>query len=142
VIKKTGKFTPLDQWVHHEDHALVTDEAASNVGPAFGSRYDDQIRVLGKDFQKRAAGPPPSQPAPLTMRASLWAVRVVMSAGHNGRPAHLPGRLRRAGLRVPEGAQPHGRRHLGARQDRGDGHGIFSRSPRAPGELKSSNIPV
>ncbi len=55
VIKKTGKFTPIDQWIHHEDHALVTDESPSNTGPAVGSRYDDQISVLGKDFQRRAA---------------------------------------------------------------------------------------
>ena len=55
VIKKTGKFTPVEQWIHHEDAALVTDECASNVGPPIGGRYDDQIAVLGKDFQARAA---------------------------------------------------------------------------------------
>lgn len=55
VVKKTGKFTPLDQWVHHEDAALLTDECASNCGPPMGSRYDDQIAILGKDFQARAA---------------------------------------------------------------------------------------
>ena len=55
VIKKTGKFTPIDQWIHHEDAALVTDSCDSNTGPPFGSRYDDQISILGKDFQARAA---------------------------------------------------------------------------------------
>ena len=55
AIKKTGKFTPVDQWIHHEDQALVTDECASNTGPPMNGRYDDQITILGKDFQQRAA---------------------------------------------------------------------------------------
>ena len=55
VIKKTGKFTPIEQWIHHEDHALVTDECPANLGPVLGTRYDDQIAVLGKDFQARCA---------------------------------------------------------------------------------------
>ena len=53
MIKKTGKFTPIEQWVHHEDVALVTDAVPSNTSPAMGSRYDDQIAVLGKDFMAR-----------------------------------------------------------------------------------------
>jgi ubiquitin-activating enzyme E1 len=55
VIKASGKFTPIDQWVHHDEQALVMDECASNVGPLFGSRYDYQIAIMGKDFQARAA---------------------------------------------------------------------------------------
>lgn len=55
VIKKSGKFTPIDQWVHHDEDALVVDECTSNVGPLFGSRYDNQIAIMGKDFQARAA---------------------------------------------------------------------------------------
>eukprot|EP01044_Picomonas_judraskeda_P000417 COSAG03_NODE_18_length_21685_cov_15.938988_23_plen_762_part_00 len=55
AIKKTGKFTPIDQWIHHEDQALVTDECATNCGPPMNSRYDDQIAILGKDFQAQAA---------------------------------------------------------------------------------------
>eukprot|EP00985_Skeletonema_marinoi_P035356 scaffold46347_cov153-Skeletonema_marinoi.AAC.1 len=35
VIKASGKFTPIDQWVHHDEEALVVDECASNVGPLF-----------------------------------------------------------------------------------------------------------
>jgi len=31
------------------------DGCASNVGPLFGSRYDYQIAIMGKDFQARAA---------------------------------------------------------------------------------------
>mmetsp|Transcript_13626 Transcript_13626/g.29505 ORF Transcript_13626/g.29505 Transcript_13626/m.29505 type:complete len:1269 (+) Transcript_13626:53-3859(+) len=55
VIKASGKFTPIDQWVHHDECALVVDECASNVGPLFGSRYDHQIAIMGKDFQARIA---------------------------------------------------------------------------------------
>ena len=55
VLKKTGKFTPIDQWIHHDEHVLVTDESPSNVMPLFGSRYDHQLAILGKDFQARAA---------------------------------------------------------------------------------------
>lgn len=55
VIKASGKFTPLDQWVHHDEECLVVDECSSNYGPIFGSRYDYQIAIMGKDFQARAA---------------------------------------------------------------------------------------
>jgi ubiquitin-activating enzyme E1 len=51
VLKKTGKFTPIDQWIHHDEHVLVNDESRSNVGPLFGSRYDHQIAIMGKAFQ-------------------------------------------------------------------------------------------
>ncbi|KAK1745267.1 ubiquitin-activating enzyme E1 [Skeletonema marinoi] len=39
VIKASGKFTPIDQWVHHDEEALVVDD----------------IAIMGKDFQARAA---------------------------------------------------------------------------------------
>lgn len=55
VIKASGKFTPIDQWVHHDEAILVADECPSNIGPLFGSRYDHQIAIMGKDFQARAA---------------------------------------------------------------------------------------
>ena len=55
VLKASGKFTPIDQWVHHDEATLVVDECSSNVGPLFGSRYDNQIAIMGKDFQARAA---------------------------------------------------------------------------------------
>jgi ubiquitin-activating enzyme E1 len=41
--------------VHHDEECLVADECPSNVGPLFGSRYDNQIAIMGKDFQARAA---------------------------------------------------------------------------------------
>jgi ubiquitin-activating enzyme E1 len=55
VLKKSGKYTPIDQWVHHDEPILVADECSSNIGPLFGSRYDHQIAILGKDFQAKAA---------------------------------------------------------------------------------------
>ena len=55
VLKKSGKFTPIDQWVHHDEPSLTADECPSNIGPVFGSRYDHQIAIMGKDFQARAA---------------------------------------------------------------------------------------
>ena len=53
VIKASGKFTPIEQWIHHDEGTLVVDECKSNVGPLFGSRYDYQIAIMGKDFQAR-----------------------------------------------------------------------------------------
>ena len=57
VLKKTGKFTPIDQWIHHDEQCLVVDNenSQSNILPLFGSRYDYQIAVMGKDFQARAS---------------------------------------------------------------------------------------
>jgi ubiquitin-activating enzyme E1 len=54
AMKKIGKFTPISGWLIHEDYDLVR---ASDVptlrAPLFGSRFDYQIAVLGKDFQSR-----------------------------------------------------------------------------------------
>lgn len=48
VIKASGKYTPVDQWVHHDEGVLVVDECKSNIGPLFGSRYDNQIAIMGE----------------------------------------------------------------------------------------------
>ena len=55
VLKATARFTPIDQWIHHDEACLAADACPSNVGPVFGSRYDHQIAVMGKDFQSRLA---------------------------------------------------------------------------------------
>ncbi|KAL3809293.1 hypothetical protein ACHAXA_009417 [Cyclostephanos tholiformis] len=55
VIKASGKYTPIDQWVHHDEGILVVDECKSNIGPLLGSRYDNQISIMGKDFQAQLA---------------------------------------------------------------------------------------
>ena len=54
ALKKTGKYTPIQGWIHHEDHALVADERPANIAP-LGTRYDNQVMILGKDFQARCA---------------------------------------------------------------------------------------
>lgn len=54
VLKKTGKYTPISQWIHHDEPALVAHDI-SNVTPLFGSRYDHQMAILGKDFQAKLA---------------------------------------------------------------------------------------
>ena len=50
LLKTTGKFTPVDQWIDHDEHALGSDKSRFNMGPLFGSRYDQQISVMGKAF--------------------------------------------------------------------------------------------
>jgi len=54
VLKKSGKFTPLKQWIHHDEQILVCDDV-TNTTPTFGSRYDYQISIMGKDFQNQMA---------------------------------------------------------------------------------------
>lgn len=54
VLKKTGKYTPIAQWIHHDESCLVSRDV-SNISPLFGSRYDYQMAVLGKDFQAKLA---------------------------------------------------------------------------------------
>jgi ubiquitin-activating enzyme E1 len=54
AMKKTGKFTPISGWLIHEDYDLVRSNDVPTIrAPLFGSRFDYQISVLGKDFQNR-----------------------------------------------------------------------------------------
>eukprot|EP00546_Thalassionema_frauenfeldii_P018444 CAMPEP_0178900650 /NCGR_PEP_ID=MMETSP0786-20121207/3584_1 /TAXON_ID=186022 /ORGANISM="Thalassionema frauenfeldii, Strain CCMP 1798" /LENGTH=1237 /DNA_ID=CAMNT_0020571663 /DNA_START=42 /DNA_END=3756 /DNA_ORIENTATION=+ len=55
VLKKSGKFTPINQWIHHDEEALVVDECPSNTANLQQSRYAHQISIMGQDFQRRAA---------------------------------------------------------------------------------------
>jgi ubiquitin-activating enzyme E1 len=66
VLKSTGKYTPINQWIHHDEVILVSTESSDetnpdatasffNTQPLFGSRYDHQMAVLGKDFQHKLA---------------------------------------------------------------------------------------
>eukprot|EP00913_Durusdinium_trenchii_P026604 g24960.t1 len=48
VIKKTGKYTPIEQWVHHDDASLVQPGAA--LGEYAGTRYAHQAAVFGSKF--------------------------------------------------------------------------------------------
>ena len=90
VIKKTGKFSPVEQWIHHEDHALITDDAPSNTGPPANSRYDDQVAILGK-----GKGKVPGR-CPSSSVKSLFIPRNVPSGsrGHRHPRASEPKTLR------------------------------------------------
>jgi len=51
VLKCTGKFTPLNQWLYFDAFECLP-EHPGNLAPT-GSRYDNQIAVFGQDFQKQ-----------------------------------------------------------------------------------------
>ena len=52
VIKIWGKTTPVYQWQYVDFLALLSDEPSDNQSPE-GSRYDHQVSLFGKDFQKK-----------------------------------------------------------------------------------------
>ncbi|CAM9644313.1 unnamed protein product, partial [Ectocarpus fasciculatus] len=49
VVKVTGKYTPLDQWLHLDFLEMLPDEVAADGAPT-GSRYDHMIRLFGQKF--------------------------------------------------------------------------------------------
>lgn len=50
IIKFTGKYTPLRQWLHYECfEALPAADAPVNRN-VVGSQYDDQIAIFGLEF--------------------------------------------------------------------------------------------
>lgn len=51
IVKKTGKYTPLRQWLHHDIFEGLPREAVNRE--VTGSRYDDQIRIYGNDVQEK-----------------------------------------------------------------------------------------
>lgn len=51
VVKFTGKYTPLQQWLHFDMFELLLPDAPTDTAPT-GSRYDDQIAIFGQAFQK------------------------------------------------------------------------------------------
>lgn len=51
VVKHTGKYTPLKQWIHFDVFEIVPDESADRE--PMGCRYDDQIRILGRDVHNK-----------------------------------------------------------------------------------------
>mmetsp|Transcript_140086 Transcript_140086/g.349111 ORF Transcript_140086/g.349111 Transcript_140086/m.349111 type:complete len:1038 (+) Transcript_140086:74-3187(+) len=52
VVKFTGKYTPLHQCLYFDMFELAPAELPSDWQPS-GSRYDDQVAILGKAFQER-----------------------------------------------------------------------------------------
>jgi len=55
VVKFTGKYTPLHQWLHFDMFELMPAEAAGQNFTCAGTRYDDQIAIFGQAFQKMVA---------------------------------------------------------------------------------------
>eukprot|EP00752_Nemacystus_decipiens_P009825 g8767.t1 len=51
VVKVTGKYTPLNQWLHLDFLEMLPDEVAADGAPT-GSRYDHVVRLFGEKFVK------------------------------------------------------------------------------------------
>lgn len=52
IVKYPGKFTPLNQWLHHDCVEIVGDSVPTDAAP-IGSRYDFQISIFGNAFQEK-----------------------------------------------------------------------------------------
>jgi ubiquitin-activating enzyme E1 len=51
VVKFTGKYKPLKQWLHYDTFESVPDGEVNRT--PMGCRYDDQIRVYGREVQEK-----------------------------------------------------------------------------------------
>lgn len=51
IVKKTGKYTPLRQWMHHDIFEGLPREAVNRE--PLDSRYDDQIKIYGREVQEK-----------------------------------------------------------------------------------------
>jgi len=45
IVKYTGKYSPLKQWLHFDIFETLPREAVNRE--VSGSRYDDQIKIYG-----------------------------------------------------------------------------------------------
>jgi ubiquitin-activating enzyme E1 len=45
IVKKTGKYTPMKQWLHFDIYDTLPREEVNRA--PLGSRYDDQIKIYG-----------------------------------------------------------------------------------------------
>lgn len=54
VVKFTGKYSALQQWLHYDMFELLPDEEPGDRATD-GTRYDDQIAIFGQSFQKAVA---------------------------------------------------------------------------------------
>jgi len=52
LVKISGKFTPLHQWLVFQDLDSIPAAIPDDVAP-LNSRYDDQIAIYGRSFQER-----------------------------------------------------------------------------------------
>eukprot|EP00828_Plagiopyla_frontata_P001980 TRINITY_DN1005_c0_g1_i2.p1 TRINITY_DN1005_c0_g1~~TRINITY_DN1005_c0_g1_i2.p1 ORF type:complete len:795 (+),score=155.73 TRINITY_DN1005_c0_g1_i2:97-2481(+) len=51
IIKFTGKFTPLSQWLHFDTLEIIPDQQVERK--IMNSRYDDQIALFGNEFHNK-----------------------------------------------------------------------------------------
>lgn len=51
IIKFTGKFMPIRQWLHYENFELIPEGTANRN--TTGCRYDDMITIFGQEFQEK-----------------------------------------------------------------------------------------
>jgi len=112
VVKVTGKYSPLRQWLYldaFEVFTAATDPAAAAAAAApagefapAGSRYDGVTSILGRAAQSRAAGAAARHPPPRRRRRRR--------RGGRGGGARARG-SRRARARRRDAAQPRAARH-------------------------------
>jgi ubiquitin-activating enzyme E1 len=51
IIKFTGKFMPIRQWLHYENYELIPEGEVNRK--TTGCRYDDMITIFGQEFQEK-----------------------------------------------------------------------------------------
>lgn len=49
IVKYTGKYSPLKQWLHFDIYETLPRGPVDRSVPAEGSRYSDQIKIYGND---------------------------------------------------------------------------------------------
>eukprot|EP00743_Colponemidia_sp_Colp-15_P000554 GILK01000622.1.p1 GENE.GILK01000622.1~~GILK01000622.1.p1 ORF type:complete len:1037 (+),score=209.76 GILK01000622.1:77-3187(+) len=55
VVKHTGKFTPLRQFLYFDAFEVIPNDVPVSDKAIHGSRYDDQIAIFGRTFQQTLA---------------------------------------------------------------------------------------
>ena len=51
IVKKTGKYSPMKQWLHFDIYETLP-KGEVNRAP-MGCRYDDQIKIYGQELQQK-----------------------------------------------------------------------------------------
>lgn len=51
IVKYTGKYSPLKQWLHFDIYETLPRDKCNQA--TSGSRYDDQIAIYGQELQEK-----------------------------------------------------------------------------------------